>query len=39
MVKKGLEENEKIVIEGIQKLRDGAVVQPAKHDSAAVKPQ
>ncbi len=39
MVKKGLEENEKIVIEGIQKLRDGAVVQPAKQDSAAVKPR
>jgi RND family efflux transporter MFP subunit len=37
MVKKGLEENEKIVIEGIQKLRDGSVVQPAKADSSAVK--
>ena len=39
MVKKGLEENEKIVIEGIQKLRDGAVVQTAKADSGAVKPK
>ncbi len=37
VVKKGLEENEKIVIEGIQKLRDGTVVQPAKADSGAVK--
>jgi RND family efflux transporter MFP subunit len=35
-VKTGLEENEKIVMDGIQKLRDGAVVQPAK-DSAAKK--
>jgi membrane fusion protein (multidrug efflux system) len=39
MVKKGLEENEKIVTEGIQKLRDGSVVQPAKADSSAVKPK
>ncbi|MEO5592221.1 MAG: efflux RND transporter periplasmic adaptor subunit [Chitinophagaceae bacterium] len=38
MVKSGLEENDKIVIEGVQKLRDGTVVQPAK-DSAAVKPK
>jgi len=34
MVKSGLEENEKIVVEGIQKLRDGTVVQPALDSSA-----
>jgi len=34
MVRSGLEENEKIVVEGIQKLRDGAVVQPAQDSSA-----
>ena len=39
MVKSGLEENDKIVIEGVQKLRDGAVVQPAKPDSSAAKPK
>ncbi|MEO5682248.1 MAG: efflux RND transporter periplasmic adaptor subunit [Chitinophagaceae bacterium] len=37
MVKSGLEENEKIVIEGVQKLRDGTVVQLSKADSSAVK--
>lgn len=37
MVKKGLEENEKIVIEGIQKLRDGTVVQTAGADSSRAK--
>jgi RND family efflux transporter MFP subunit len=36
-VKKGLEENEKIVMEGIQKLRDGSAVQPAR-DSLAARP-
>lgn len=36
MVKSGLQQNDQIVIEGVQKLRDGAVVQPAK-DSAAFK--
>jgi len=36
MVKSGLEENDKIVIDGVQKLRDGAVVQPAK-DSTSFK--
>ena len=47
MVKKGLNENEKIVTEGVQKLRDGAVVKPAadstvaavKKDSAAALPK
>lgn len=37
MVRKGLEENETIVVDGIQKLRDGAVVQPAKADSSVKK--
>jgi len=36
MVRSGLEENDKIVIDGVQKLRDGAVVQPAK-DSTSFK--
>jgi len=39
IVKSGLEENDKIVTEGVQKLRDGAVVQPAKPDSSAAKPK
>ncbi len=34
MVKSGLKENEKIVTEGIQKLRDGAVVKPAADSNA-----
>lgn len=37
-VKSGLQENDQIVIEGVQKLRDGAVIQPAK-DSSAAKPK
>jgi RND family efflux transporter MFP subunit len=36
MVRSGLNENDKIVTEGVQKLRDGAVVQPAA-DSSALK--
>lgn len=47
VVKKGLAENEKIVTEGVQKLRDGAVVKPAadstvtavKKDAAAAPPK
>jgi RND family efflux transporter MFP subunit len=35
IVKSGLQENDKIVTEGVQKLRDGAFVQPAKTDSMA----
>ena len=33
IVRSGVEENEKIVTEGVQKLREGAVVQVAKPDS------
>ncbi len=36
MVRSGLEENQQIVIEGVQKLRDGAVVKPGI-DSTAIK--
>lgn len=40
IVNKGLQLNEKIVVEGVQKLRPGAVVKPANAgDSTAAKPQ
>lgn len=37
IVKDGLQEGEKIVIEGVQKVRDGAVVQVGKPDSTGKK--
>ncbi|MEO6317033.1 MAG: efflux RND transporter periplasmic adaptor subunit [Chitinophagaceae bacterium] len=38
MIKSGLEENDKVVTEGVQKLRDGVVVQPASAAGSAAKP-
>jgi RND family efflux transporter MFP subunit len=39
MVKDGLQENEKIVTEGVQKLRDGSIVQLAKPAGDTSKPK